>query len=123
MAVPLSQAESCWCQCWTPPGCCRPSVLHTHTETSCLCPWAPPPPRVWGCPESAPASLCRFGSERKRQRISWRQANTSLDRGERDWIVRCQAVTEELTPSHWNCLTAAGAEERCSLAVERKIST
>lgn len=113
MTLPLSQAESCWFQCWTPPGCCRLTVLHTHTETSCICPWAPPPPPVWASLESAPASRCRPGSERKHRRSSWRSANTSPDYGESGWLERWQPGRTEPTPSHWSRSTAAGTEGRC----------
>lgn len=65
---PLLPAESCWFRYQTPPGCCQLNVPHTHSETSCLVPWAPPPPPVWASPESAPASPSRPVPERRR---SW----------------------------------------------------
>lgn len=122
MCLPLSQAESCWFQCWTPPECCRPSVPHTRSETSCLSPLAPPPPPISASPESAPASQRRLpGSEKKHCHSSLRLANLrSLDHAVRN---RLPGMDE---PSLWKCKTAAGAEERCRLAVveeEKKKNT
>ena len=115
--VPQLPAESCWYRCWTRQGCCRLTVPHTHTETSCLCPWAPPPPPVSASPESAPASRYRPASEMKRRQSSWRSANSSLDYGE---LESWKPGREEPTPSRWNLSTAAGMEGRCREAVERK---